>query len=66
LVALTATDNMAWKGSPMLLCAAADGLIAMKRIPEALQVLDRAERAFPRPSGPSSSGAWRWPGAARP
>jgi len=48
LVALTATDNMAWKGSPMLLCAAADGLIAMKRIPEALQVLDRAERAFPQ------------------
>jgi len=48
LVALTATDNMAWKGSPMLLCAVADGLIAMKRIPEALQVLDRAERAFPQ------------------
>ena len=48
LVALTATNNMAWKGSPMLLCAVADGLIAMKRIPEALQVLDRAERAFPQ------------------
>jgi Flp pilus assembly protein TadD len=32
----------------MLLCAAADGLIAMKKIPEALQVLDRAEQAFPK------------------
>jgi hypothetical protein len=48
LVALTATDDMAWTGSPMLLCAAADGLIAMKKIPEALQVLDRAEQAFPK------------------
>ena len=48
LVELTATDDMAWTGSPMLLCAAAEGLIAMKKIPEALQVLDRAEQAFPR------------------
>jgi hypothetical protein len=48
LVALTATDNMAWTGSPMLLCAVADGLIALKKVPEALQVLDRAERAFPQ------------------
>ena len=29
LVALAATDDMAWTGSPMLLCAAAEGLIAM-------------------------------------
>jgi Flp pilus assembly protein TadD len=48
LVALTATDDMAWTGSPMLLCAAAEGLIAMKKMPEALQVLDRAEQAFPK------------------
>ena len=48
LVKLTATDDMAWTGSPMLLCAAAEGLIAMKKIPEALVVLDRAEEAFPK------------------
>jgi Flp pilus assembly protein TadD len=48
LVALTATDDMAWTGSPMLLCAAAEGLIAMKKVREALQVLDRAEQAFPK------------------
>lgn len=48
LVALAATDDMAWTGSPMLLCATAEGLIAMKKIAEALQVLDRAEHAFPK------------------
>jgi Flp pilus assembly protein TadD len=48
LLALTETDDMAWTSSPMLLCAAADGLIAMKKIPQALQVLDRAEQAFPK------------------
>ena len=48
LVALAETDNMGWKGSPMLMCAAAEGLIAMKRIPEAITVLDRAEQAFPK------------------
>ena len=32
LVALAATDDMGWTGSPMLLCAAAEGLIAMKKI----------------------------------
>jgi Flp pilus assembly protein TadD len=48
LVTLTATDDMAWTGSPMLLCAAAEGLIAMKKIPEALQLLDRAEQMFPK------------------
>ncbi|RPH48024.1 MAG: DUF4071 domain-containing protein, partial [Planctomycetota bacterium] len=48
LIALAATENLAWTGSPMLRCAAAEGLIAMKRIPEALQVLDRAEKAFPK------------------
>jgi tetratricopeptide (TPR) repeat protein len=47
LVALSATDDMAWTGSPMLLCAAAEGLIAMKKIPESLKVLDSAEKAFP-------------------
>jgi hypothetical protein len=47
LVALAATDDMAWTGSPMLLCAAAEGLIAMKKIPEALKALDGAEKAFP-------------------
>ena len=48
LLALTGTDDMAWTGSPMLACAAAEGLIAMKKIPEALRVLDRAEQAFPK------------------
>jgi hypothetical protein len=48
LVALTATDDMAWTGSPMLLCAAAEGLIAMKKSPDALKVLDSAEKAFPK------------------
>jgi hypothetical protein len=48
LVALTQTDDMAWKGSPMLMCVAAEGLIAMKKIPEALEVLDRGEQMFPK------------------
>jgi hypothetical protein len=48
LVALTRTDDMAWTGSPMLPCAAAEGLIAMKRIPAALEVLERAEQMFPK------------------
>jgi hypothetical protein len=48
LVALTATEDLAWTGSPMLLCAAAEGLIAMKKITEALKVLDRAEQAYPK------------------
>ena len=48
LIALTGTDDMAWTSSPMLLCAAAEGLIAMKEIAEALQVLDRIEQAFPK------------------
>jgi hypothetical protein len=48
LLALAETDDMAWKGSPMLMCAVADGLIAMKKIPEATAVLDRAEAAFPK------------------
>lgn len=48
LVGLAETDNMAWKGSPMLMCAAAEGLIAMGKVPEAITVLDRAEQAFPK------------------
>jgi TIR domain len=48
LAALAETDDMAWTGSPMLLCAAAEGLIAMKKIAETLKVLDRAEQAFPK------------------
>ncbi len=48
LVALAATDNLAWTGSPMLACAAADGLIAMKKTKEALDLLDRIEKAFPK------------------
>jgi hypothetical protein len=46
LVALTETNDMAWTGSPMLPCAAVEGLIAMKKIPEAMKVLDRVEEAF--------------------
>src|SRR5262245_20922485 len=48
LIALTATDDMAWTGSPMLLCAAAEGLIAMKKIDPALSALDRADSLFPK------------------
>jgi hypothetical protein len=48
LVALAATDDMAWTGSLMLMCAVADGLIAMKKIGEATAVLDRVEAAFPK------------------
>jgi hypothetical protein len=48
LLSLTATDDMAWTGSPMLLCEAGAGLIAMKKISEAMQVLDRIEQAFPK------------------
>jgi TIR domain/MAP3K TRAFs-binding domain len=48
LLALSETDDMAWTGSPMLLCSVAEGLIAMRKIPEAMKVLDRAEVAFPK------------------
>jgi tetratricopeptide (TPR) repeat protein len=48
LLALQETDDMAWTGSPMLLCAVAEGLIAMKMLSEAMQVLERAEQAFPK------------------
>jgi TIR domain/MAP3K TRAFs-binding domain len=48
LRALTETDDMAWTGSPMLLCAAAEGLIAMKRIDDAVKVLDRTQQMFPK------------------
>jgi hypothetical protein len=48
LLALQETDDMAWTGSPMLLCAVAEGLIAMEKLPEAMQVLDRVEQAFPK------------------
>lgn len=48
LMALAATDDLAWKGSPMLLCAVAEGLIAMRRTADALQVLDRVEKMFPK------------------
>ncbi|MGZ9105186.1 MAG: TRAFs-binding domain-containing protein [Rhodoplanes sp.] len=48
LVALAETDDMAWTGSPMLICSVAEGLIAMKKTPEAIRVLDRVEAAFPK------------------
>jgi len=48
LVALTQTDDLAWTGSPMLKCAAAEALIAMKKIDEAIAVLDQVEAAFPK------------------
>jgi hypothetical protein len=48
LTTLAETDDMAWTGSPMLLCAAAEGLIAMNKISDAIKVLDRAEQMFPR------------------
>jgi TIR domain/MAP3K TRAFs-binding domain len=52
LVALAATDNLAWTGSPMLACAAAESLIAMKKIPDALALLDRVGKAFPKAMRP--------------
>ena len=48
LVKLSETDNMAWTSSPMLLCATADALIALKKPAEALAILDRAEQMFPK------------------
>jgi len=48
LVALATTDDLAWTGSPMLLCATAEALIAMKKVPEAMSVLDRADERFPK------------------
>ena len=48
LVALAETDDMAWTGSPMLICSVAEGLIAMKKTPEAIRALDRVEAAFPK------------------
>ena len=48
LIVLSETDDMAWTGSPMLLCSVAEGLIAMKEVPEAMKVLNRAEAAFPQ------------------
>jgi tetratricopeptide (TPR) repeat protein len=48
LVKLSETDNMAWTSSPMLLCATADALIALKEPAKALAILDRAEQMFPK------------------
>ena len=48
LIALAETDDMAWKSSPMLMCEAAEGLIAMENIPEAIAVLDQADASFPK------------------
>ena len=48
IVALAETSDLAWTGSPMLLCAAADALIALKKIPAAQAVLDRAVDRFPK------------------
>ncbi len=48
LVALTTTNDIAWTSSTMLLCAVAEALIAMKRMTEAIAILDRAEAAFPK------------------
>ena len=48
LIALAQTDDMAWTGSPMLSCEAADGLIALGRVAEAMAVLDQAEASFPK------------------
>jgi hypothetical protein len=48
LIALTMTDDMAWTSSPMLSCAAVEGLIAMNRIADAQKVIDRTEQAFPK------------------
>ena len=48
LVELAETDNMAWTSSPMLMCKAAEALIALSRLSEALTVLERAEAHFPK------------------
>ncbi len=48
VVALAETDDLAWTGSPMLLCAAADALIALKTEAAAQRVIDRATELFPR------------------
>ena len=48
IVALAETSDLAWTGSPMLLCAAAEALIALKKVPAAQTVLDRAVERFPK------------------
>jgi tetratricopeptide (TPR) repeat protein len=48
LVELATTKDTAWTSSPMLLCEAAEGLIKLKKLPEALDILDRAIAAFPK------------------
>ena len=48
LLALAETDDMAWAGSPLLKCSVAESLIAMKKVPEAIMVLDQVEAAFPK------------------
>ena len=48
IVALAETDDLAWTGSPMLLCAAAEALIALRQLPAAQTVLDRAAERFPK------------------
>ena len=65
LVALAATDDMAWTGCPMLMCAVADGLIAMKKIPEATAGGSGRGRVRRR-CAQSSCVAWRWRAASRP
>jgi TIR domain len=57
LVSLAATDDLAWTGSPMLVCAAAQDLIAMRRLPDAIKLLDRVEQAFPNAIRPKTSGS---------
>ena len=53
IVAVAETDDLAWTGSPMLLCAAAEALIALKQLPAAQTVLDRAVERFPKALRPN-------------
>lgn len=64
---LAQSDDLAWRASPLLCCAAAEALISMRAHDAALALLDRIEAAFPRSVRPrqlrglalARSGRWK-------
>jgi tetratricopeptide (TPR) repeat protein len=48
LLQLSLSDGLAWLSSPVLSCEVADALIALSLNDEALQVLERIEKSFPK------------------
>lgn len=47
LTELAQSQSLVWQTSPLLLCEAADALIAMKKEEAALEILNRTEQLFP-------------------